>query len=834
MRASFVKAIPAFALTLLTVHPSSAQVFPSEGSLGDREMASASHAFSRIELVECLAIVERIYAGRRALQGVESGPRGRQSDVDLSLIARQAADLERRESSLVAQGFVFDNATIQAEMNRVFAHSRDPQLLGEIVAALGSDPERVARCLIKPELLRSSRLSVGELLGYKSTSNPAGSGFVLPKIEGASIAATGQDSWRLENVPDARREHSGVWTGSEMIVWGGRADRGYLDTGAAYTPATDSWEAIPTDGAPSARASHTGIWCGGKMVIWGGYRGEERPTDGATFDPATNSWSAIQPVGAPLGRESHSAVCANDEVIIWGGSDINGYVPGGARYSVSNNAWSPVSSAGAPPPRTRHSAVWIGDSMVVWGGDESGSGNVNSGARYFPGTDVWAPIASTGAPSARSSHTAVWTGTLMVVWGGRSGANALNTGGRYNPATNSWLSPQVSAGPSARFGHSAVWSGTEMVVWGGATGGARYFPTSNSWATLPTINGTDWRTGHSAVWAGTEMLVWGGSTRGGDDDVHHTGFRWSRPLDEWTQMSDVDGPTGRSGHSTIYTGVEMIVWGGVNSSGSQSLRSGMAYRPATDMWREVSMVGAPTARHGHTATWNGTEMLVWGGRDSNQNVLLNDGARYAPVSDSWLPISMLAAPQARYFHSAVWSPFGLLVWGGIGTAGAINSGAILSPSNIWSPISLTDAPHWRYNHSALWTGERLLIWGGTDGDSLLNTGGQYSPATNSWTATTLTGAPEPRSEHAFVWTGSEMLVWGGRGGPTGKLATGAGYTASDNTWTPLSSASAPPARRASTAIWTGSELIVWGGEGVTNYAIDGAPQVPHFPLPKRA
>src|SRR5262249_41278168 len=38
-----------------------------------------------------------------------------------------------------------------------------------------------------------------------------------------------------------RASHTAVWTGSEMIVWGGGGTAGLLATGGRYTPATDSW-----------------------------------------------------------------------------------------------------------------------------------------------------------------------------------------------------------------------------------------------------------------------------------------------------------------------------------------------------------------------------------------------------------------------------------------------------------------------------------------------------------------------------------------------------------------------------------------------------------------
>ena len=53
------------------------------------------------------------------------------------------------------------------------------------------------------------------------------------------------DAWTLvstgANVPAARSNHSAVWTGREMIVWGGDTDSVYQNTGGRYDPSTDTW-----------------------------------------------------------------------------------------------------------------------------------------------------------------------------------------------------------------------------------------------------------------------------------------------------------------------------------------------------------------------------------------------------------------------------------------------------------------------------------------------------------------------------------------------------------------------------------------------------------------
>ena len=64
-----------------------------------------------------------------------------------------------------------------------------------------------------------------------------------------------------------------------MIVWGATRPivQGQFNTGGAGTgPDTDSWIATRTTNAPSARAAHTAVWTGSEMIVWGGVRWRQR------------------------------------------------------------------------------------------------------------------------------------------------------------------------------------------------------------------------------------------------------------------------------------------------------------------------------------------------------------------------------------------------------------------------------------------------------------------------------------------------------------------------------------------------------------------------------
>src|SRR5439155_7845142 len=82
--------------------------------------------------------------------------------------------------------------------------------------------------------------------------------------------------------------------------------------------------------------------------------------------------------------------------------------------------------------------------------------------------------------------------------------------------------------------------------------------------------------------------------------------------------------------------------------------TGGRYNPSTDTWTGASTTNAPLARTGHTAVWTGSEMIVWGGEDSGLNPL-NTGGRYNPGTNTWIATSTTNAPAARDYHTAVWT-----------------------------------------------------------------------------------------------------------------------------------------------------------------------------------
>jgi hypothetical protein len=468
--------------------PNSWQNSPGTTGAYDSTAKSPSQprAFSFAERVAFQRAIEDVYWRHRIWPKENPAPK-----PSLDALMSQA-QLENKVADYLRDSLALEDhwqrpitaEQLQAEMDRMARDTKQSEVLRELFEALGNDPAVIAECLARPIL--AERLIAGfsaqdqtgqvespqiEALRTMSVVTTVGHVvYTLPEIADAGDPACTDDTWTATttaNAPVGRQRHTAVWTGSEMIVWGGDLGGGSaINTGGRYNPSTNSWTAISTTNAPEARFLHKAVWTGSEMIVWGG-------EDGSFAELNT-----------------------------------------GGRYNPSTNTWIATTTINAPSAREEHTVIWTGSEMIVWGGYAGGPSN--TGGRYDPVTNTWTSTSTTNAPPARSLHTAVWTGSEMIVWGGYTGNNVpLITGGRYNPSTNSWIATSVTNAPPARYYHTAVWTGSEMIVWGGSfSTGGRYQPAADSWKATNTINAPAGWFYHTAVWTGSEMITWGGSGSG--------------------------------------------------------------------------------------------------------------------------------------------------------------------------------------------------------------------------------------------------------------------------------------------------------------------------------
>jgi len=349
----------------------------------------------------------------------------------------------------------------------------------------------------------------------------------------------------------------------------------------------------------------------------------------------------------------------------------------------------------------------------------------------------------------------------------------------------SWSETSLNGAPPAMSGATAVWSGTEVLIWGYA-GAGRYDPAANNWDVTGSIpaGGPSPRIGHSAVWTGTEMIIWGGrSSTTTNTEIFSGGGSLNVALEQWSEITApaAQGSYGTFDHAAIWTGTEMIVWGGMaNTGGSliEPVNSGWRYSPATGIAAPFSGANAPSPRTSTHAVWTGTEMIVWGGFDDT-GTPLNDGARYDPVSDTWTALPPVPASLVPGLAtSMVWTGTEVIVWnGGQTEEGQTRNDRLRVPTlHFYDPLLDT----WRASTSgwepylagadpfvlslasggylAFWTGDRMFVAGLYPRDSSYF----YDPTTDSWQVAAY-NISVWRKGGAAAWAGSRFVIWGGTG-----------------------------------------------------------------------
>ena len=202
--------------------------------------SSQPRAFSFAERVVFQRAIEDVYWRHRIWpkenpdpkpvprRGDVSGATGKQGHKLSARLARVGKSLAR---PITAE-------QLQAEMDRMARDTKQPEFLRELFAALGNDPAVIAECLARPTL--AERLI-------------------------ADLSVQGQTRHVGSPQSDALRTMSVVTTLGQVVYTLPKiADAG-------DPPCTDQWTATSTTNAPSARDGHTAVWTGSEMIVWGGF-----------------------------------------------------------------------------------------------------------------------------------------------------------------------------------------------------------------------------------------------------------------------------------------------------------------------------------------------------------------------------------------------------------------------------------------------------------------------------------------------------------------------------------------------------------------------------------
>jgi len=315
--------------------------------------------------------------------------------------------------------------------------------------------------------------------------------------------------------------------------------------------------------------------------------------------------------------------------------------------------------------------------------------------------EVWEKIEPSGSPpSGRNGHVLISPGgPEQFIFGGFGQNNDLWML-RQEGETWRWeyRVAQGTAAPTARGGHSGAFVDQAIIIFGGSASplsipvDSETYKLSNPWdpssvwqklettGTAPSP-----RAEHTAVYETSMkwMFVFGGYTDGVEASSETYSLDLSTSPASWTKLNGGGKIPARYGHSAVWGGMGMMVFGGKDTSGK--VLNDCWYYPGA--WTEMNIAGdKPPARWQHTAVWmwggpmEPDKMLIFGGQDENGT----------PLDDIWVlqqpgpgvpnwkweriyPIGDLPSKRSGHTASTIWLDGveqGMLVFGGV--AGSAN------------------------------------------------------------------------------------------------------------------------------------------------------------------
>lgn len=123
-----------------------------------------------------------------------------------------------------------------------------------------------------------------------------------------------------------------------VFQWAGR---GAVNDGVIFDPSTNTFEELPTP-SDLGRAAASTVWTGEEVIVWGGTTGKQETTvtkGGVAYDPTEKRWRTIS--DAPVGLSHAPAQFVDGQVLIAGGRQTQ-KEPTSLLYDVKTDAWNVI------------------------------------------------------------------------------------------------------------------------------------------------------------------------------------------------------------------------------------------------------------------------------------------------------------------------------------------------------------------------------------------------------------------------------------------------------------------------------------------------------------
>ena len=252
------------------------------------------------------------------------------------------------------------------------------------------------------------------------------------------------------------------------------------------------------------------------------------------------------------------------------------------------------------------------------------------------------------------------------------------------------------------------------------------------------------RFGHSMVELNGILYIFGGQgqeTKCGQIDFGRALMKtagdfndlwgYDKDINEWEKVVPAnDPPPARQGHAAAVYSDKMYVFFGQGESGD--LSDVWTYDFNTNTWEQQT--GGPPARVNHTATVVNNDILIFGGRTSDNSQIFGDAWSYDPATGNWEQKASIFGGEERYGHSATPCDDMIYVYGGAGASTIYDDMWVYSLSmNSWNSFTPQgDPPPARKYPATAYKDYSWWVIGG-EGSTYLNDTWEFDISSNTWT-----------------------------------------------------------------------------------------------------
>jgi hypothetical protein len=393
---------------------------------------------------------------------------------------------------------------------------------------------RVSRTSRRPVLIALAGVAViAGVTTYVATRSDQNRRVILVEPSTRASETTNPSPADTAGIPDGaeplppaplsgRSEQSVVWTGNELIAWGGRRkepDQTLLRDGAAYSPTTHAWSPIAS--APVS-GGHAAVWSEGRMMVFG----VDNSRRAAAYDPADNQWASIANLPIDLQIDGLSAVDWKGAPVLWNAGSRDVWT-----YNALADAWSSLGASpdiGAAALRGRQSfCACVDDQRLLSSGSYLFAVGKAAVAYRSMSDTTWRIAPPDPEPRASEGMASSTAGGLLVRWrpGPEMGDGSTSV---FDPRTGRWATVAAPPLQGCEGGqHSLELHSGKLIAFDSCGLSALFDPHTTKWSQLSLAQ----TSGDYAVATDTGIVSWGETCCFGDgtDQLSVRGWMWSLP-----------------------------------------------------------------------------------------------------------------------------------------------------------------------------------------------------------------------------------------------------------------------------------------------------------------